>query len=434
MTLSALMNSNIAGKLLRGGGVALLLKLGAAVMSFTMLVVLARAMSAEQYGLFGFGFSIATLLSVVGSFGQRNHVMRFAARYIHNNDTPELNGLMRYGLSIVTLGCLALAIALFCAALVLGQSYLAAAGLLTLAFGLGEYLPCAMRSFGVVFWALFPRDILWRCLVTAVGLLALSWPAMNLTATKALSFSALLLLAIVAVQFLLRRDIGLRRWRAPWTMTNRAEWTQAATGLWGNSIVQVGAPTLSVVVVGVLLPTDETGSFFAAVRTAMILQIFLMAVNIVAAPLISRYLAQDDMPSVQRMCQMISIGVGVPTILAALFFVFYGDVVLSMFGAEFTGAKNILIVLSLGYMVNALAGPTMQLMEMSGHERKFLAITLSTAVMGVALMLILGTLFGAMGVAVAMTLEVISWNVYCIIWIRRNLKVSTIPLPMRSHT
>lgn len=422
--------NDLLKKLLHGGLMALILKLGAAGLSFGMFVVLARAMSTEEFGAFGFGFSAATLLATLGSFGQRNLVLRFAPAYIVHDSQSELTALLRHCHVMVLSGCTAIAILLCIAAAVLNKPYIAATGLLTLAMGLSEFQPNALRAFGKIFGALFPRDILWRVLVITAALPAVFSAAYRLTATQGLLISGGLLLAICLFQLATSPLIGYRRLLSHPTQPLQTVWNHAAWGLWGTSLIQMGAPTISVIVVGVLLSPQDSGPFFAAVRSAMMMQLFLMAVNIIAAPMISRYLAHDDRASIQKLCKLISIGVSVPSLAVAAVFALYGDRILMLFGEGFAGAHLTLVVLSVGYLANAMAGPTMQLMEMSGNERTFLAVTFATAVAGLALMVVLGLIWSGLGVAIAMTVETVAWNLYCVIWIRRRLGISTVPLPI----
>ena len=105
---TALANDDVMAKLARGGMAALIIKIGGAGLSFLMFLMLARAMSAEEYGRFGFAFSLATLLAVVGSFGFRSLVLRYAAAYAADGAIELERGVIRHGYVVTALGCGAL--------------------------------------------------------------------------------------------------------------------------------------------------------------------------------------------------------------------------------------------------------------------------------------------------------------------------------------
>src|SRR5690606_28781952 len=160
-------------------------------------------------------------------------------------------------------------------------------GLLTVVLGWAEYQSHLLRTVTGMWVALAPRDLCWRALVIA------------LAAASALGFlpsldaaSGLLLLTLTPPAML-----SVQAWLHPLTRPGNLLfapaagrsplWRRAALGLWGNVIVQTAAPNLAVVGIGLLLTPAETGPFFAALRTAMLLSLFSLAASMVATPLLA---------------------------------------------------------------------------------------------------------------------------------------------------
>ncbi|ADZ71463.1 lipopolysaccharide biosynthesis protein [Polymorphum gilvum] len=426
--LDRLLGDDLARKLARGGLAALVIKVGAAGLSFLMFLVLARAMSAEDFGRFGFGFSLATLLAVAGSFGQRMLVLRFAPVYDHDGDRQKLAGVVRDGYRLVALGCGLLGLATVVTGLLwpglAARGYLVAAGVFTLVLGLAEYQAHVLRAFGGMLLSLGPRDILWRAGVILLALGAALGLLPKLDAAGGLWLTAGVLAAVVAGQALahpVTRPAAL--FAGPADTSDRPTWRHAMWGLWASSFIRTAAPNLAVVVLGLVLTPEATGPFFAALRLSMLLNLFLMAANMIAAPMIARTYHRGDRDDLQRLCAHVSVGLTLPTLAVFLVFVLAGDRLLELFGTGYAAYYWVLIVLSVGYLVNALSGSTSQLMEMTGDERYYLRIV--TVVNGIAIAALapLSLLLGPLGAAIALTFSQCAWNASCILRSRTRCKV-----------
>lgn len=425
--LAALATDEVMSKLARGGLAALIIKIGAAGLSLLMFLMLARAMSVEEYGRFGFAFSLATLLAVAGSFGFRALVLRFAPAYNADSATELERGIIRYGYGVTALGCGFLGLAVITIALFFpgldNPSYLIVAAFLTVALGLAEYQACVMRAITRVTLALVPRDILWRVAVVIACGLVVTGIVPSLTATSGAAMVTTLLLVIVLGQALahpMTRPASLLV--AP-ARFEPSKWWRSAWGLWGTLFVREAAPNLSVVLIGLLMSPAATGPFFAALRLAIAMNLFLMASGMVVAPAIARHFHRNEIDIVRRLCLMTVAGVAIPTLAMFMVFVLYGREIIGLFGSGFESAYIALLVLSAGNLVNALSGPTIQIMEMTGAERPYFRIVLVTNLIALLLMVALTPLFGIVGAAIAVAFGTSAWNVRCILYIRKTLVI-----------
>lgn len=66
------------GHVLAQGAVAFVVKVLAALLSFLMFMAISRALPEAAFGEFGFAFSLVTMSALIGSFGQRSMILRFA--------------------------------------------------------------------------------------------------------------------------------------------------------------------------------------------------------------------------------------------------------------------------------------------------------------------------------------------------------------------
>ncbi len=422
-----LSNDKLLDRLLRGGAMALAIKVAAAGLSFLMFMLLARASTIEEFGRFGFAFSLATSLAIVGSFGQRMMVLRSAPAYATDGDQRRLTGIVRYGYLRVFLGCLAVGLVPAIVALVWPnmehRGYLVASVALTLATGLAEYQARALRAVTGMFVALAPRDVFWR---VAVSLLAGAWIFLAMppmTASAALTFTAALLFAAVGIQAMfhpLTRPHSLFRAPAAYDLT---EWRRTSLGLWGVSVMQIAGANSSVVLAGALMDPTATAQLFAALRIATLLELFTTAVQMVSAALISSRWHKGDKAGVQKICRMVTLGAAVPAFGSFLLFVLFGDWVMRMFGSEFAGGEMLLIVLSCGFLAKTVFGQSSLLMQLAGRERAFMRIVTVCNVASIAALVVGTMMFGAIGAAVATAAGMIAWSGWAQIDVRRRLGV-----------
>ena len=425
--LAKVANDEVLDRLLRGGAMALVIKVGAAGLSFLMFMLLARASTIDEFGRFGFAFSLAGMLSVVGSFGQRMMVMRQAPAYAADGDDRRLTGIIRYGYAWVLGGCTLMGLGLALGAQVWPglehRGYLVAGGVMTVMIGLAEYQSRAMRSVTGMALALAPRDVFWRLGVSALAGAWILAGAPPMTAPEALYLSSALLLAVLVVQAMLHpitRPHALFRARAAY---ERTEWRRISMGLWGVSVMQIAGPNFSIVLVGFVLAAEPTAQLFAALRVAMLLELFTLAAQMVSAAQISARWHKGDVAGVQRICRVVTLGAALPALAAFLFFALFGRWVMGLFGSEFAGGQLLLVILSCGFLAKTVFGQSALLMQLAGRERAFMRIVTICNLASVAAILAATLLFGVVGAAVATTAGLISWTAWAQWDVRRSLGV-----------
>ncbi len=429
----------MAGQFVRKSITAIVIKIAAAGLSFVMFVTLARAMPQHEFGAFGFAFSLATFLAVAGSLGQRNLVLKYASVYFDKGDHQSASDVATRGYRLVSMGVGALAVFLIATTfLPFLENYraviLATACLLPI-LAIAEYQPHVLRAAGHVAWALMPRDIALRVGMIGLSLLVILGFAPTLTAVTAIFTMSGILAVLIVIQALnLKSAFPSCPSPAPMSHADEPKWRHTMWGLWGNSVVNASGRNMAMIIVGFMLPAAAVGAFFAALRTAMVLELFLLAINIVAAPMLAAKLNKNDTAGIQALCRKISLMLCVPTVGVFLIFAFAGDQVLQIFGIQYVTSHPELMILATGYLISAIAGPTTQLMEMGGFERSyFRMLTITTGVTFVILPFAIH-LHSGIGAALCIAGNLVALNVWAYVFIHRQLGVSSglVPLHTRS--
>lgn len=169
---------------------------------------------------------------------------------------------------------------------------------------------------------------------------------------------------------------------------------------------------------GAWLDEVEVGRYRLAFRLAALLTLGQIAINGALAP----RMAQADAAGLRTLVQwafrwnaLIALGGGA-------FLVVLAPVLPGWFGADFLSVEAVesLRVLGLGTAFNALSGPVLTLMNMTGAERPARNIVVAAAGVNVALNAWAIPRFGIVGAAWATTFTTVLWNVAAGVWVAQR--------------
>ena len=172
----------------------------------------------------------------------------------------------------------------------------------------------------------------------------------------------------------------------------------------------------------------DVGVFNAALRTSLLLGLFLISINSIVAPRFAALYQRDDLPGLERTARwstMLLTGLSLP--VCALFLVLPAWV-MSWFGDEFvTAGKNVLLILTLGQIVNVMTGPVNYLLMMTGHEKDMRRVALvSFLICGVSIWPCVA-LWGLNGAALSVAASMATMNLLSSAYVRKRLGFFTFP-------
>lgn len=425
-SVAALLRHNFLNSL-----ASLAIKLATAALTYAMFVVLARTMGASGYGEFAFGFALATMVAIAAGMGQQTAILRFWPEEM-GREAPEKAHQALHAGATLTLGAaliLAMLVALTGYALsasgLAPMSYLVAAGLLVIPMALAEFRSSALRAQGSVFVALAPRDLMWRALVPALAILFFAL-GFRLDGGSALLLAALVLVGVLAIQARIAHargyftGFGLRGVPAYWR-------ARGGMSIWFliSTLLDSAALNLDIVLVGLFVAAESAGIYFNAFRTAGLMTLFMFAITLVIAPVVSKHFHAGDIRKAQAVTTLCAWAGFVFSLGIFAVFVFFGDQILALFGPTYSDAKLVLILLAFGLLFDAATGPTRIVMMMTGHERAYVAIFGTVMVTGFFFQLATIPIYGILGAAVVNAIARIVAQIAIAIWARRKIGLDT---------
>jgi O-antigen/teichoic acid export membrane protein len=355
-----------AGNLAATGGGSLLLVAAQAV--------LARLMGVEQYGFYAYALTVAQVLAVPAVLGLDTAAVRFAAAYRVEASWGLLRGFLRFAERAAlacgaALGVVAAVVAWAIAGRLPGDllatlwvAFLALPAMALLAVRCGT-----LQGLRRVVLARLPDHLLRPLAV--VGLAALAYAAAGRLAAP-LAMAVFLLDsagAAAAAGWLLGRELPPEVAGA----LPRAEgrhWLRVSAPLFLVAEMRFLLHHTDILLLGALAGTTQAGIYTAAARLSRLTSFGLPAVNSIAAPMIAELFARGDRRGLQRVVTLASWGSTLSSLAFAGLLVALGGLLLRSFGAEFARGLPVLVVLSLGQLVNAATGPVGNLLNMTGHQ------------------------------------------------------------------
>lgn len=407
-----------------------MLKGATAGVGFALNLILVRALGAEQAGVFFVGLSVVIVLAVAARAGLDQWVTRSVARALVVLDWLEINQLYYRTFISVSIFSLISAALLWMTAPYLAKELfdLPELGrvLKILAFSIpafslvwlqGHYF----QGMGKVVWFQSLQNLGIHSLLVLLLFISASFvdPVGEVPlVTTAWFYTAvcwgLMLLGIV--RWLRQSDVSFDGSCVPWR-----GWLIVAPTLWGVALVNIVMAWGGQLLLGALATPESVAVYTVALRTSMLLALFLMGINAWALPKFSALYSAGKMDELRHLAVWSARVMLLLALPFAVIMLLWPGWIMSLFGDEFLSAGSVLVVLVVGQLVNVATGSVGGLLTMSGHEKAVLGASLVSVISMLLLCIILAPSYGAMGAAVAQAISLSLQMLILTVYVRRYL-------------
>lgn len=382
-------------------------RIGGAGLGLLAQVVASRMIGADDFGRYSLLLVWLLLFGHSASLGMGRVVYRYLAQYLKSGDADRAAGLLHYALYVV-LGVSGLVTVLTIAALHLSLFAVDARTVMlgTLAFlaipllGLQDYLEAIARGIDRPNLGIAPAFLL-RHMAIIAGLGALFVLGAGADALWVMLFTVIGFLASIVVQYLLLRAhiraiLGTRQ---P-VYANR-EWTLAALPMTLGEFAGVLFQNADVMVLGLLMPPEQVGFYFAATRLAQMLAYVPYGVSAVTAQKFAALAEPHERAELQALIGKAAAASTLLTLAGMVGMSVLAVPLLSLFSAEFTAASHLVPILCLTTVMVCALGPGTDVLNMLGRERMAAAAFVLALVVNVGLNFALIPVWGTTGAALA---------------------------------
>lgn len=413
--------------MVKGATSALVIRgMGAALM-FATQVIIARLLGSTEYGYFVYATSWLALLAIFAKFGFDNSLPRFIPEYQVLGKTELLHGLLGYSSRFVGLVGLGFGLA-FAAAVVFAGFFapVLRGALVLMAVALPFYSLTHIRQAGLrahkfILLSELPEGIV-RPLVLCLLIFGAHTVLTNVLAWHAwLCHLAAILAALAAGSFWHRRKIPPRSGR----QTEPRAWLSVSFPLFLIEGMNVLMNNFAMLLIGFFVPPAEVALLGVLMRIMILVSFAQMAVNTIAAPMISELFFAKKMAELQDALNVAAKGIFVFTIFIDVMLIFFGKFVLGLFGDEYVSGYIFLLVLLAAATIKALSGAATYVLNMTGHHRLTTRLMVWNLGFTVTLNAIMVPLWSLWGAVLANALTMIVWNVTLVYFCVRTVRLNT---------
>lgn len=414
-------------RLLSGGVWALGGRIGLAFTGLLTNALLARLLSPAELGAYFLAFSIVASCAGLATLGMTRAVVRFIAESIGLKQYDKTRAAIRIAVGLVSLSTLIVAIAYFflggalAGSLFDSRALVAVSGLIAgwiLVASLQGVLVESFRGFHDIRVATLLGGLTTGNGLVTGGLLTCLLLLLGVFREKA-DLATVMLLAMVsggvstliAGWLLHRRTASLPRGDSSVKLHAR-EVLHVAWPLMIANLATTVIAQADLWVVGAFLAQEEVAVYGAAVRLMLFVYVPLQIVNMIVAPTIAEMYAQGRRYDLGRTLRIAATIAGIPSTLVLVSFIVAGGPIMALiFGSYYQEGALVLVLLSLGRLVQVWSGASEQTLMMTGNQVLMMIITLFGGLfIVVGAMWAVGT-FGAVGVAGATAIGIAMWNI-----------------------
>jgi len=202
-------------------------------------------------------------------------------------------------------------------------------------------------------------------------------------------------------------------------------WVRSALPMMFMGGMQIINNRTDILMLGAMKGAAAVGVYVVVNRCTQPITFMLGAVNSVMAPNIASLHAEGKSKQLQRVVTKITRLIALISITCATILIIFGELVLSLFGSDFTQGRTALVILSMGQVINGATGSGGLLLTMTGYEHYAAMIVATSALLNVIGNAILIPVWGIEGAAIATASSTIIVNILRVIWVRKKIGIDS---------
>jgi len=183
---------------------------------------------------------------------------------------------------------------------------------------------------------------------------------------------------------------------------------------------------------GMFTLSSAVANFAISLRVSLLLSFILVAINIVIAPKIAYCVRHNEHSNLKKLIMNSNIIIYVISLPVFIIFFLNVELIIDLFGAEYSEDLSIIYILLLGQLVNVLTGSVGYLLSMGGHERDLKYISLFSLSILILFSFILIPIYSEVGAAIATCTSIILQNTISAFYVKKRLGINIFAILGRS--
>lgn len=410
-----------------------MLRILGAMLGLAMGVLLARLLGPDGYGLFYLCVTIVLIMATLGRMGMESPLIKFMASSEAEGRPEKIRSYYREAMRLSLLASLGATCFLYLSLPYVGQVFPEVAGLKS---------ALAIMGLAIVPSALLV--LLGRCLQ---GLKRIK-ESLLILAVVVPFFASLFIFFLVPEYGLeaalwswlaanvLTLILALIFWRGAVTQIysltpieiNKTEFLASSMPMFAVILMNLLIVWLPTIILGMWVDASSLGIYSAANKVSLLMTFAQTAVNSIAAPKFAALYKQGDIDTLAAVAQKAARLLFLQALPFLLLLLFIPEIVLSLFGEEFTQGSVVLRILAFSQFINVMAGSVGYLLTMSGGERLMRSCLLASSIVCILLNFTLIPFYGLIGAAIASCITMATQMLIATVLVHQKLKIVVFPL------
>ncbi len=370
--------------------------------------LLARWVGPEYLGIYSMANAIMLISEVLSKMGMETGVMRFVSRLDPEKDNDKISEIIASAIKMCALFSLFFMIMLiscssYIVSNILSEQSLMVSVLIVFAISIpfnASTLVAAAATQG--YKKLKYKSIVTQFINPTILLVSMIICYWLFSAESALMFPMLItgIIGCIAMFQPLKYLSGIRRQQIIKTKFNY-DLLKFSYPFMFVIILQTFMHWMDILMLGYFTNASTVGLYHPAARTAGLLQALLMSFISIYAPMISQFHSEKNILKMNQTYKMVSRWLLVFSIPISIMFILFPENILSLFGKEYISSSNVLIILTIATLLQAIFGAASPTLGMSGFTRLILINTCIAFILNLGLNYTLIPLYGINGAAYA---------------------------------
>jgi O-antigen/teichoic acid export membrane protein len=400
-----------------------------AAAGYLFKIYLARVLGAEALGIYALGMTIIGLLGIFNALGLPQAAVRFVAAYSATGKIELLRGFLGRGIVLLVISNILLGGGVLLAGPWIAvhfyhtpalKNYLGWFALIMILGALTTFLGQVLAGY---------KDVAGRTIITnfigspTMMILTLGFGALGLGLRGyiiAQVLSAVVVLILLAVMVWKRTPSAARSLHSGFPPLEKEVMSFSAVVL-GTGLLEFMMSQSDKILIGFYLGARDVGIYAVASALVTFVPILLQSVNQIFSPSIADLYARGQQQLLGRIFQTLTKWILGLTIPLAVVMVLFASPLMQIFGRDFAAGWMILIIGTVGQLVNCGVGSVGYLLMMSGNQRCLIKIEAIMAALMVLLNLLLIPRWGITGAAMAAAITNVAGNIWYLAEVRRRL-------------
>jgi len=389
------------------------------LLAFFARVVLVRNVSVADYGIFSIALAVVGLVTVFSELGLQGGIIRNIAFFRGKQDAGMVLGVIFSAFQLGALASLFLFAVLFLlsgflslnvfhnAALSLVLKVLLVAAPLTVVV---DFLSAVFRGLGRaegVFFYDFLLNLVKIASFLVVAFLGLSFFGMVYAYLFSFVFVALLFVLYSFMKLPSLVDFGVRK------VMQRRNLLLFSVPLLAQAVMGMIMEWSDTLMIGYFMSAESVGVYNMAMPVSKLVPLFLVALVFFYVPVASGFFAKNLLSEVRRLYAVLTKWVfsfSLPLFLVV--FLFPDALLQILFNTASPEASLSLRILSLGFFVHVVMGPTASTLVVFGRTKTIMAFSVFAGLLNVLLNFVLIPRFGIVGAAAALSVSFVLMHAF----------------------